>query len=97
MQTKLLLSFLTLLTLVGCATTKEPVITTIVQKVEVPIAVPCKVEIPPTRDWNFNKITAEMDIFEKVQALLADRRLHLGYEAELKASLGTCTAEPIAK
>jgi hypothetical protein len=97
MQTKLLLSLLAAFALVGCATTKEPVITTVIQKVEVPISVPCKVEMPPPRDYNFNKITAEMDIFEKVQALLADRRLHLGYEAELKATLGTCTAETVAK
>jgi len=92
MQNKLLISAIFILTLAsGCATTTEPVINTVIQKVEVPIAMPCTVEIPPQREDNFSKVTTEMDIFEKVKALLADRKIQAGYEAELRAALSTCT------
>jgi len=88
MQGKLLsLAFIAILT--GCATT-EPVINTIIQKVEVPIAVPCKIAIPVKPDFNFDKVTLEQDIFEKTKALLADRKLSQGYEGELIAALNTC-------
>ena len=73
----------------ACATT-EPVINTVVQKVEVPIAVPCEVEVPVRPDFNFDKLTPEQDVFEKTRALLADRKLHLGYETELLAALNSC-------
>jgi uncharacterized protein YcfL len=84
----LIISFLFL---VGCASTKEPAINTVIQKVEVPIAVPCKAIIPVKPDFNFDKLTLEQDVFEKTRALLADRKLHLGYEGELLTSLVACT------
>jgi len=73
----------------GCATT-EPVINTVIQKVEIPIAVPCKAEVPVKPDFNFDKLTLDQDVFEKTRALLADRKLHLGYETELLAALNSC-------
>ena len=73
----------------ACATT-DPVINTVIQKVEVPIAVPCKVELPVKPTLNFDKLTTEQDIFDKTKAALADRKLQLGYETELLAALTSC-------
>jgi PBP1b-binding outer membrane lipoprotein LpoB len=89
MQSSILI--ISILFLVGCASTKEPAINTVIQKVEVPIAVPCKANIPVKPDFNFDKLTPEQDVFEKTKALLADRKLHLGYEGELLTSLVACT------
>lgn len=88
MQNNLLIIGLVVL-LSGCATT-EPVINTVIQKVEIPIAVPCKAEVPVKPDFNFDKLTLDQDVFEKTRALLADRKLHLGYETELLAALNSC-------
>jgi hypothetical protein len=66
------------------------VIQTVVQKVEVPISVPCKAEIPQVPAFNFDLLTIDRDIFEKNKALLADRELHTAYSAELLAALKSC-------
>lgn len=89
MQNKLF-SLVAVLALVGCATDTPPGINTVIQKVEIPIAVPCKVEIPVKPTLNFNNLTPEQDIFDKTKAALADRKLQLGYETELLAALNSC-------
>ena len=73
----------------GCATT-EPVINTVIQRVEVPIATPCKALVPVKPDFNFDKLTVEQTVFDKTKALLADRKLHMGYEGELLTALNSC-------
>lgn len=78
------------LVLAGCASPTQPGIKTVIQRVEVPIAVPCKVETPAKPDYHFDKITVENTLFEKVRAILADRKLRDAYEAELEAALGAC-------
>jgi hypothetical protein len=92
MLNKLLIVFLFLVT--GCVSNPSvpsaPTIKVEVQRVEVPIAMPCKAEIPKAPDFNFNKIRPENDIFEKTKALLADIKLHIGYEEELTAALKSC-------
>jgi len=88
MQNKLALILATL-SLVGCATT-DPVIKTVIQRVEIPIEVPCKATVPTMPTYNFDKLTIENDIYAKSQALLADRKLHLGYETELLSALNSC-------
>ena len=77
-------------TLAGCATTREPTINTVIQKVDVPIAVLCKAEIPAKPTYNFGKLSIEADIFDKIKAMLADRKLSQGYELELEAALNSC-------
>ena len=89
MQNKLL-TLIAILALAGCATDTPPGINTVIQKVEVPIAVPCKAEIPVKPDFNFDRLTIEQDIFDKTKAVLADRKLHLGYELELLTALKSC-------
>lgn len=75
--------------LVGCATT-DPAISVQTQRVEIPIAIPCKTKVPEAPVFNFDKIDPAQDIFEKTKSLLADINLHLGYEAELLAALNSC-------
>lgn len=80
---------LAVLILGGCATTEsskppEPKI------VQVPIRVPCEIEEPKTPDYNFPRSSTESTLYEKVQALLADRLLHLGYEEQLRTALRGC-------
>ena len=87
MQNNILIFAIILLS--GCATT-EPVINTVIQKVEIPIAMPCKVEIPVKPDFNFDKLKIDQAVFEKTKALLADRKLHMGYEGELLTALNSC-------
>jgi hypothetical protein len=74
--------------LAACTTT--PTIQTVIQRVEVPIATPCKTETPTAPEYNFPKVLPAQDVFDKTKALLADRKLSLGYEAELLAALQSC-------
>ena len=53
-----------ILSVSACAT-DGPVIQTVVQKVEVPVSLPCKVEIPQIPAFNFDLLTIDQDIFEK--------------------------------
>lgn len=89
MQNRLLILVATLST-VGCATTEPSGINTVIQRVEIPIAVPCKAEVPVRPAFNFDKLTTEQDVFDKTKAVLADIKLHLGYEVELLAALNSC-------
>lgn len=77
------------LSLSACAFDK-PVIQTVVQKVEIPIAVPCKADIPDTPIFFFDSLTVDKDIFEKNKVLLADRELYKAYSAALLTALKSC-------
>jgi len=83
------LILLSVLLLAACQT-PQPGINTVIQKVEVPVAVPCKEVIPLTPAFNFDKLVPSTDIYGQVQALTADRLLHQGYEEELLAALTAC-------
>ncbi len=92
MENKLII-IIAALAISGCATTSPPGINTVIQKVEVPIAVPCKVEMPKKPEFNFDKLSQDQDVFDKTKALLADRKLHIGYELELSTALNSCTKQ----
>lgn len=77
------------LLLTACAT-PEPAVKVVIQRVEVPIAVPCTIETPVKPKYNFSSLTEEQDIFDKTKATLADRQLSAGYEKELEAALKAC-------
>lgn len=74
----------------GCSTVSEPTIRTVIQRVEVPVYMPCAAEIPSKPKFNFDDLKIEDDIFEKIKALLSDRHLHIGYQNELLAALKSC-------
>lgn len=73
----------------GCAT-NPPGIQTVIQKVEIPIEVPCKQEIPVKPDFKFETLTENDTLFDKSKVLLSDRKLHIGYEVQLLAALNAC-------
>lgn len=83
----MLLSFV----LTGCATQSS--LDVPIQRVEVPIAIPCKAVVPTPPEFGFSKLSPDADIFDKTKTLLADRKLHLAYEAELLAALNSCVKE----
>lgn len=64
----------------GCATRPEAV--------QVPIAVPCKVEEPQQPTYRFTP--PYDDVFSVTRDLLGDREVSLGYEEELRAALRAC-------
>jgi hypothetical protein len=76
--------------LTACATT-PPGVKVETQRVEVPVEKPCSVAEPEQPKDNFDSLTTEEDVRTKVQALLADRLNHLGYEEKLRSALNTCT------
>lgn len=76
--------------IMGCATAPEPAVKVVIQRVEVPVEIPCKAVMPATPGLNFGSLSPEQDIFEKVRALLADRQLSIAHSAELAAALNSC-------
>lgn len=87
----LLPAFLFLFSISGCSTiSPEPGIKTVIQRVEVPIYMPCAAEIPKKPEFNFDNLKLDDNIFDKIKALLSDRHLHIGYQDELLAALKSC-------
>lgn len=89
---KIVITSILVLMLSACSTPKppDPVIKTETQIVKVPTPIPCATDIPLKPDFNFDKLSKDKDIFEKVKVLLADISLHLGYEKELLTALKSC-------
>lgn len=63
---------------------------TIPEKVLVPVSVPCRVVKPKEPKWATAGLKADASIWEKVQALLAERRQRIAYEAVLNAAIESC-------
>ena len=71
--------------LAGCAGQAEPEPRTV--RVEVPVAVPCRVPAVEVPAWAAAGLKKSDDLQTKVRALLAERRQRIGYEAQLLAAL----------
>lgn len=89
-RSKLCVLLAALIFLSGCATTGVQPTKVIIRYVEIPIDQPCKVEMPPVPEYRFDTLTEDHTIYEKTQALLADRLLHLSHEIALVAALDSC-------
>jgi len=72
----------------GCAS--EPTIKVVTQRVDVPVPVPCKEEIPEEPAWCFPNLTDSDDIYTKVRCLLSDRKLSESDRINLTAKLKAC-------
>lgn len=74
--------------LVGCAGRQdaEPRVV----RVEVPVAVPCRVEEVAVPPWAASTLRAGDSLEVKVRALLAERRQRIGYERELLSAGQSC-------
>lgn len=62
-----------------------------VVRVEVPVAVPCRVEEVAVPPWAASTLRAGDSLEVKVRALLAERRQRIGYERELVAAISGCS------
>ncbi|MGU1463081.1 hypothetical protein ACSEVU_26940 [Pseudomonas aeruginosa] len=79
---------LMIVALVGCAGQVEPEPRTV--RVEVPVAVPCRVQSVEVPVWATAGLRKGDDLQAKVRALLAERRQRIGYEAQLLAANQAC-------
>jgi hypothetical protein len=73
--------------LCGCSTPS-----TIIETVEVrvPVIEPCPVSIPDTASYAAEKLSVDDTDFEKIRALLIERRQRISTEEELRALLLAC-------
>ncbi|MDI3602104.1 hypothetical protein QK358_18555 [Pseudomonas aeruginosa] len=79
---------LVMVALAGCAGQVEPEPRTV--RVEVPVAVPCRVPAVEVPVWAAAGLRKGDDLQTKVRALLAERRQRIGYEAQLLAANQAC-------
>ncbi|MEN1395343.1 hypothetical protein, partial [Pseudomonas aeruginosa] len=79
---------LVIVALAGCAGQVEPEPRTV--RVEVPVAVPCRVQSVEVPVWATAGLRKSDDIQTKVRALLAERLQRIGYEAQLLAANQAC-------
>ncbi|HBO4721962.1 hypothetical protein [Pseudomonas aeruginosa] len=79
---------LVMVALAGCAGRQEAEPRTV--RVEVPVAVPCRVPTVEVPVWATAGLMKSDDLQTKVRALLAERRQRIGYEEELKAAVAAC-------
>ncbi|HHQ2666548.1 hypothetical protein GJ673_24930 [Pseudomonas aeruginosa] len=79
---------LVMVALAGCAGQVEPEPRTV--RVEVPVAVPCRVPAVEVPVWATAGLKKSDDIQTKVRALLAERRQRIGYEVQLLAANRAC-------
>lgn len=86
---KLIALALLALILAGCAST--PTTRTVVQRVEIPIPIKCKVQLPERQESVVLSLPLTATLYEQVQALLIDlenTRLHAD---RLESALKACT------
>ncbi|HIE1747210.1 TPA: hypothetical protein ACXJUY_005380 [Pseudomonas aeruginosa] len=74
--------------LAGCAARQEAEPRTV--RVEVPVAVPCRVPAVEVPAWATTGLRKGDDLQTKVRALLAERLQRIGYEAQLLAANRAC-------
>ncbi|MGC8384616.1 hypothetical protein ACP3P8_19045 [Pseudomonas aeruginosa] len=79
---------LVMVALAGCAGRQEAEPRTV--RVEVPVAVPCRVPAVEVPVWATAGLRKDDDLQAKVRALLAERRQRMGYEKKLEAALHAC-------
>ncbi len=82
---------LVMVALAGCAGQVEPEPRTV--RVEVPVAVPCRVPAVEVPAWAAAGLRKGDDLQTKVRALLAERRQRIGYEAQLLAANQACKSK----
>lgn len=79
---------LVMVALAGCAGQVEPEPRTV--RVEVPVAVPCRVPAVEVPVWATAGLRKGDDLQTKVRALLAERLQRIGYEAQILAANQAC-------
>lgn len=87
MITKIYLFLVLLLT--GCAT-PEPQIVYRPVEVQIPVAVPCKVDAPVVPQWARAGVSPDADLYTKGRAIIAELQQRIAYEIELLAAVASC-------
>ena len=87
---KALIILASVLLLTACSTTRDVVKIETVE-VKVPVLLPCPVQVPERPDYITHTVPEDASIFEKMVALLSDRKLSMAHEEELTTLLRTCT------
>lgn len=72
------------LLLAGCATAPR------VERVEIPVPVPCRVQVPEAPVWATASLAPDAGIWDQAKALLAERQQRMAYEAKLEAAARAC-------
>ncbi|EIU1679873.1 hypothetical protein I5E45_10135 [Pseudomonas aeruginosa] len=83
-----LVLMLVMVALAGCAGRQEAEPRTV--RVDVPVAVPCRVPAVEVPAWATAGLKKSDDIQTKVRALLAERLQRIGYEKKLEAAVQAC-------
>jgi PBP1b-binding outer membrane lipoprotein LpoB len=78
------------LLLSGCAATQSPQIVYKPVEVQVPVAVPCKIQAPDVPKWALDSVSPGADVYVKGRALVAELQQRIAYEKELLAAVASC-------
>lgn len=70
--------------LTGCATAPR------VERVDVPVQVPCRVTIPEEPVYATAALAADASIWEQAKALLAERKQRIAYTTKIQAAARSC-------
>ena len=94
MSANRLLVFCVLALLVGCASAPESPPLPRVVTVEMPIVQPCPVKVPEQQVYAAEKLSLASSDFEKIKAVLVERKQRAAAEKELRRLLGVCVTPP---
>ena len=75
--------------LTGCAGVPPQVITQ-TKTVEVPVAVPCKVDAVPRPAWALDQVDPSADVYAKGRAALVEIDQRAAYEIMLESAVAAC-------
>lgn len=78
-----------MLALIGCGSTPETIVE--IQEVLVPVFEPCDVEMPEEQVYATSVLSSDSTDFEKIRALLVERRQRMTMEEELRLLLDACS------
>lgn len=75
--------------LTGCGTITR----TVIEKIEVPLPIPCNIVPPQKPVMPFSETGPSEDIFDNVKRLLAEIQERIGYEVQLEAAIKACNSK----
>jgi hypothetical protein len=79
-----------LLLIAGCTTTAPLPPAPVVQEVNIPVVVPCKIDVPSPLRYSVDSLPIGADIWTQMKALRAERQERITYEIQLEAAAKAC-------
>lgn len=80
---KQVLLIMACMSLVGCASTMP-------QRAEVAVPVPCRVQMPERPTWARDAMRSDASDYEVAKATMAEREQRIAYEKKLEAAARSC-------